>query len=105
MNAVGGIFHRRADAQQAADALVLAGVSGGSLRYELLPRPLVATLGPLGVPADAIDVYARDVAPGDILLTVNTDRLPAAAIATEIARVGGLVVEFGHAPSTGLELR
>jgi hypothetical protein len=41
MNAVGGIFRRRSDAQPAADALVLAGVFAGSIRYEVLPHPLI----------------------------------------------------------------
>ncbi|HVC32454.1 MAG TPA: hypothetical protein VNL16_02985 [Chloroflexota bacterium] len=99
MISVGGIFHQRSDAQQVADALVLAGVDPGSIRFEVLPRPLTDVLGPLGIPGEAIREYERHVVPGDILLFVNTEALPAAAVANEIARVGGLVVQLGHAPA------
>lgn len=97
--AVGGIFHERADAQQVADALVLAGVESGSIRFIVLPSSLVDVLGPLGIPAEAVAEYEQHVDPGDIFLTVNSDALPAVSIANEIAQGGGLVVEYGWAPS------
>jgi hypothetical protein len=105
MNSVGGIFHQRNNAWEAADALVYAGVAAESLRVETLPRSLIDVLGPLGVPSEAITEYERDVVPGDVLLVVTTDRLPAEAIANEIAHAGGLVVEYGRAPTTGKEIR
>ncbi|MGH2461085.1 MAG: hypothetical protein ACRDIY_19685 [Chloroflexota bacterium] len=98
MVSVGGIFHRRADAQQVADALTLAGVEPGSIRDEEIPTSLVDVLGPLGIPHQAIAEYERAVVPGDILLIVNTEALPAMAIVNEIGRVGGLSIEFGRAP-------
>lgn len=99
MIAVGGIFHQRSDAQQAADALSLAGVQPGAIRFEILPRSLIDVLGPLGIPNDAIQSYERHVVPGDILMIVTTNALPADSIANEIARVGGLVVRSGHHPA------
>ena len=99
MVSVGGIFHLRADAQKVADALALAGVEPGSIRYEVLPKSLEDALGPLGIPIEAIREYERHVTPGDILLFVNTDALPVEAIANEIARCGGLVVQVGYTPA------
>lgn len=105
MTSIGGIFHQRSDAQQVADALTLAGVEPGSIRFEVLPRSLVDALGPLGIPREAVREYERHVVPGDILLFVNTEALPAAAIANEIARVGGLVVQAGRAPAGDIGAR
>ncbi|HEX5415889.1 MAG TPA: hypothetical protein VFZ25_09490 [Chloroflexota bacterium] len=101
MLAVGGVFHQRSDAQQAADALGLAGVDASAFRFQVLPRShsLVDVLGPLGIPEEAIHLYERHVNPGDILLVVTTDALPPEAIANEIARVGGLVARPGHYPA------
>ncbi len=101
MAAIGGIFHQRADAQQAADALTLAGVSPESIRFAVLPRSPIDVLGPLGIPSEAIADYEWEVGPGDILLTVTSDALPDASIAHEIAHAGGLVVQFGRAPAGG----
>lgn len=100
MASVGGIFHLRSDAQQVADALTLAGVEPGSIRFEVLPQSLVDALGPLGIPDEAVREYERHVIPGDILLFVNSEALPETAIANEIARVGGLVIELGHTPAS-----
>lgn len=99
MASVGGIFHQHADAEQVADALTLAGVEPESIRFDEIPRSLVDVLGPLGIPGEAIEEYERDVLPGDILLVVNTEALPAEAIVNEIDRVGGLTVEFGRTPA------
>lgn len=98
MASVGGIFHRRVDAQRAADALTLAGVEPRAVRFEEIPVSLVDALGPLGIPIESIGEYERDVIPGDILLLVNTVALPSSAIVNEIGRAGGLVVEFGRTP-------
>ncbi|HLH71844.1 MAG TPA: hypothetical protein VKX96_01070 [Chloroflexota bacterium] len=100
MAAVGGVFHRRDDAQLAVDALTLAGVEPGEIRFEILPRSLVDVLGPLGIPAEAVWEYERNINPGDVLMLVNSEALPAVSIADEIARRGGLVLEFGWAPAS-----
>lgn len=97
---VGGIFHQRSDAQQVADALVLAGVEPESIRFEVLPRSVADVLGLLGIPPEAVRQYERHVVPGDIFLVVTSDALPANAIANEIARAGGMVVELGHTPTS-----
>jgi hypothetical protein len=97
--AVGGIFHQSADAQQAADTLVRTGVDPGSIRFTELPDSVSDALVQLGIPAEAVEAYERNVVPGDILLTVNSEAVPPVAIANEIGRLGGLVVEFGWAPS------
>lgn len=97
---VGGIYHRQADAQQAVDGLILAGVEPGAFRFTPIPRSVEDVLAPLGIPHVAIGEYERQARPGDILLTVNTDALPAASVANEIARTGGLVIQLGQA-STG----
>jgi hypothetical protein len=101
MVAVGGVFHRRSDAQQTADALGLAGVEPDAIRFQVLPRSasLVDVLGPLGIPEEAIHLYERQINPDDILLVVTSNALPPVAIANEIARVGGLVIREGHYPA------
>ena len=101
MRPVGGVFHQRADAQQAADALALAGVEPDELHYQVLPRSksLANVFGPLGIPEPAIPEYERWIEAGDILLVVATEALPPDAIANEIARAGGLVVREGYYPA------
>lgn len=96
---VGGIFHRREDALQVAEALILAGVERDSIHLDLLPHPLSDVLGPLGIPEEAIEEYETQVTPGDSLLIVITEALPAEAIANEVGRGGGLVIQFGYTPA------
>jgi len=105
MASVGAFFHRREDAQLAADALALAGVEKHEIRYEVMPRSLDDVLGPLGIPSETIQEYERNVEPGDVLMLVTTDSLPAVSIANELGRGGGLVVELGWAPASEPGLR
>ena len=99
MASVGGLFHRREDAEQVADALILAGVEASAIRFDVLPDSIVDALGLLGIPEEAIREYLRQVVPGDILLAVNTRSLPEETIVNEIGRNGGLAVQLGRAPS------
>lgn len=98
MASVGGIFHERSDAQQVADDLTLAGIEPGSIRYVEIPRSLVDVLGPLGIPSEALAEYERNTQPGDILMIVTSNALPATTIINEIGRRGGLTIEMGWAP-------
>jgi hypothetical protein len=97
--AVGGLFHRNADAEQAASALLLAGVARDAIRYVDLPDPVGNALGPLGIPREALAEYERRVQPGDVLLIVQSDALPGDALAEAIAAAGGLVVRAGRTPA------
>ncbi|HLG50824.1 MAG TPA: hypothetical protein VKY56_04205 [Chloroflexota bacterium] len=101
MEAVGGAFHRCEDARQAMAALIQAGVAPDAIRWEVFPPVMENLLGLLGIPAEALEVYTRGIAPGDVLLVITTDALPAAVIADEIARWGGMVIRAGQMPTVG----